>query len=200
MRAPARRLDGVTFCSGVGLAHSRIAVVPYDSRWPREFEAAAGEVVAALGPNLLAIHHIGSTSIPGVHAKPVIDMLAVVADLHAVDQRTADMRGLGYEAMGEFGIKGRRYFRRDDSTGRRTHQIHAFAEGSPHVRRHVAFRDFMRAHPNLAEKYGELKRRLAAAHPYDIDAYMDGKDGFIKEMEARALEWSASSGDGSATG
>jgi hypothetical protein len=99
------------------------------------------------------------------------------------------MERLGYEVMGEFGIEGRRYFRRDDPTGRRTHQIHAFAEGSPHVRRHLAFRDFMRAHPGLAGQYGELKRSLAAAHPHDMDAYMDGKDGFIKEMEARALEW-----------
>ena len=176
--------------------HSRIAVVPYDSRWPQEFERAAGEVIAALGPNLLAIHHIGSTSIPGIHAKPVIDILAVVADLHAVDERTDDMQGLGYEVMGEFGIDGRRYFRHDDSMGRRTHQINAFAEGSPYVRRHVAFRDFMRAHPNFAKQYGELKRRLAEAHPHDMDAYMDGKDGFIKEMEARALEWSTSSGGG----
>ena len=176
--------------------HPRIAVVPYDRRWPQEFERAAGEVAAALGPNLLAVHHIGSTSIPGMHAKPVIDILAVVADLHALDLRTAEMRRLGYEAMGEFGIEERRYFRRDDSAGRRTHQVHAFADGSPHLRRHLAFRDFMRAHPDVAARYGELKRRLAAAHPHDLDAYMDGKDAFIKEVEARALEWAATSGGG----
>lgn len=176
--------------------HSRIAVVPYDPRWPLDFERAAGEVMAALRPYLLAIHHIGSTSIPGIDAKPVIDILAVVVDLRAVDEQTDAMRALGYQVMGEFGIAGRRYFRRDDSTGRRTHQIHAFAEGSPHVKRHVAFRDFIRAHPNVAAEYGELKRRLAEAHPHDMDAYMDGKDGFIKEIEARAIEWSAASGSG----
>ena len=143
---------------------------------------------------MLAIHHIGSTSIPGIHAKPVIDMLAVVADLAAVDRRAADMQGLGYEAMGELGIAGRRYFRRDDAAGRRTHQVHAFQDRSPHVKRHLAFRDFMRAHPELANEYARLKRKLAAAHPNDIDAYMDGKDGFIKEMEARALAWAVASG------
>jgi len=179
--------------------HRRIIVAAYDPLWPREFERAAGEVVAALGPKLLAIHHIGSTSIPGIHAKPVIDMLAVVADLAAVDQRRAAMEQLGYEVMGEFGIPARRYFRRDDSTGRRTHQIHAFADGSPHVRRHLAFRDFMRAHPALAGEYSDLKRRLAEAHPHDMEAYMDGKDGFIKEMESRALEWAGSSGGGRAS-
>lgn len=175
-------------------------MVPYDPLWPREFERSSAEVAGALGANLLAIHHIGSTSIPGIHAKPVIDMLAVVADLAAVDQRSAAMEELGYQVMGEFGIEGRRYFRRDDGAGRRTHQVHAFAEGSPHVRRHLAFRDFMRAHPTFAAQYGELKRRLAKAHPHDVEAYMDGKDGFIKEMELRALEWRASSDDGSTAG
>lgn len=176
--------------------HSRIAVVPYDPCWPLDFERAAGEVITALAPNLLAIHHIGSTSIPGIHAKPVIDILAVVADLRAVDERADAMRVLGYQVMGEFGIAGRRYFRRDDLSGRRTHQIHAFAEGSPHVRRHVAFRDYLRTHPEAARQYGELKRRLAEAHPHNMDAYIDGKDRFIKEIEARAIEWSAASGSG----
>jgi GrpB-like predicted nucleotidyltransferase (UPF0157 family) len=180
--------------------HPRIVVAPYDPRWPQEFErASAGEVVAALGLNLLVIEHIGSTSIPGIHAKPVIDMLAVVADLAAVDQRAVAMEELGYEVMGEFGIDGRRYFRRDDSAGLRTHQIHAFTAGSPHVRRHLAFRDFMRAHPTLAGQYGELKQRLAVAHPNDMKAYMDGKDGFVKEIESRALEWLASPSGGPVT-
>jgi GrpB-like predicted nucleotidyltransferase (UPF0157 family) len=174
--------------------HRRVEVVPYDPLWPREFERASAEVASALGPDLLAIHHIGSTAIPGIHAKPVIDMLPVVADLAAVDRRTPDIERLGYEAMGEFGIEGRRYFRRDDPTGRRTHQIHAFAQHSLHLTRHLAFRDFMRAHPKLAHQYGELKLRLAAAHPHDMEAYMDGKHAFIKETLTRAIEWLASPG------
>ena len=173
------------------LPHRRIEVVPYDPRWPEEFERASAEVAAAMADCLLAIHHIGSTSVPGLHAKSVIDMLAVVTDLAALDRRTPEMRRLGYEAMGEFGIEGRRYFRRNDAAGRRTHQVHAFADGSPHVRRHLAFRDFLRAHPAVAADYGALKRKLAEAHPHDIDAYMDGKDGFIKTTEAQALEWAA---------
>lgn len=176
----------------------RIEVVPYDPRWPQEFEHASGEVVTALGPNLLAIHHIGSTSIPSIHAKPVIDMLAVVADLAAVDQRVAEMQQLGYEAMGAFGIEGRRYFRRDDPTGRRTHQVHAFAESSQHICRHLAFRDFMRAHPAVAREYGALKQKLAVAYPHDMEAYMDGKDAFIKEVEVQALKGLAAPGCGPA--
>jgi len=170
-------------------SHPRITVVPYDPHWPQAFAAAAAELMAALGPGLLAIHHIGSTAVPGIYAKLVIDLLAVARDLAAVDEGSDAMRRLGYQVMGEFGIAGRRYFRRDDSAGLRTHQVHTFLDGSPHVRRHLAFRDFLRAHPAVAQQYSELKRRLAEAHPHDMDAYMDGKDGFIKETEARAIRW-----------
>jgi GrpB-like predicted nucleotidyltransferase (UPF0157 family) len=102
------------------------------------------------------------------------------------------MRAIGYEAMGEFGIPGRRYFRRDSAAGVRTHQIHAFAAGSTHIRRHLAFRDYLRAHPAIAEAYSHLKQKLAVAHPDDIYAYMDGKDPFIKEVEQKALAWDSS--------
>src|SRR3954468_13316760 len=94
----------------------RVIVVPYDPLWPGEFERAAGEIVAAMGANLVGVHHIGSTSVPGLHAKPVIDLLAVVGDLAGVDRRSVEMTRLGYEGMGEFGIGGRRYFRRDDAS------------------------------------------------------------------------------------
>jgi GrpB-like predicted nucleotidyltransferase (UPF0157 family) len=170
---------------------TRLAVVLYDRLWPQQFAVAAGEIAVAMGGDLLELHHIGSTSIPGMHAKPVIDMLAVVGDLAAVDRSAAKMEAIGYEVMGEFGIGGRRYFRRNDAGGVRAHQVHTFERGSVHVERHLAFRDFMRAHAPLASEYAALKRRLAEAHPHDMTAYMDGKDGFIKEMEARALAWVA---------
>lgn len=173
--------------------HSLIEIVPYDPRWPREYERASAELAAALGSNLLALHHIGSTSIPGLHAKPILDMLGVVGNLEAADARTIEMERLGYEAKGEFGIEGRRYFRRDDSTGRRTHHLHVFAEGSPHVLRHLAFRDSLREDPSLAEQYGNLKRQLAADHAFDMEAYLDGKSSFIQEVVARALDAMASS-------
>jgi len=180
----------------LGVPKDRTFLVPHDPRWAQLFDGERQRLSSTLGAEALKIEHIGSTAIPGMCAKPVIDMLAVVADVGAIDARDAQMRALGYESMGEFGIAGRRYLRRDNSAGERTHQVHAFQRGSPHVRRHLAFRDFMRAHAEPAEQYAALKRRLADAHPNDIEAYMDGKDGFIKEMEARALAWAAaSSGD-----
>jgi GrpB-like predicted nucleotidyltransferase (UPF0157 family) len=101
------------------------------------------------------------------------------------------MPAIGYEVMGEFGIAGRRYYRRDDAAGERTHQVHAFQSGSPHVERHLAFRDYLRAHREPARQYAELKRQLAHRFPHDIEAYMDGKDAFIKATEVQALAWAA---------
>src|SRR5580692_7133663 len=109
----------------------RVKVVPHDRNWRQGFLLASKEVGTALGENLLEIHHIGSTAIPGIYAKPVIDMLAVVGDIAAVDQRRAEMESLGYVGMGEFGIAGRRFFRRENSAGDRTEQVHTFQVGSP---------------------------------------------------------------------
>jgi GrpB-like predicted nucleotidyltransferase (UPF0157 family) len=167
----------------------QVVVVPHDPNWREAFLLASKEVGAALGGNLLEIHHIGSTAIAGIYAKPVIDMLAVVLDIAAVDRCSGEMESLGYVEMGEFGVAGRRFFRRDNSAGDRTDQVHIFQAGSPHIRRHLAFRDFMRSHAELATQYSDLKSRQAEAHPNDIEMYMDGKDGFIKEMEAKAMAW-----------
>jgi GrpB-like predicted nucleotidyltransferase (UPF0157 family) len=166
-----------------------VEVVPHDPGWRDAFASEAQRIVAALDGFELAVHHIGSTSIPGIHAKPILDLLLEVPDLGALDASSAAMEALGYQVMGEFGIPGRRYFRRDDAAGVRTHQVHAFLAGSREVARHLAFRDYLRAHPDQAQRYSELKRALAAEHARDADAYMDGKDDFIREMDRRAAAW-----------
>ena len=153
------------------------------------FAAESAAVTRALGFNVVAIHHIGSTAIPPIHAKPVIDMLVEVLDHGETDGCNAAMEALGYEPRGEFGIPGRRFFRKNDASGVRTHHIHAFVAGSPEIGRHLAFRDFMRAHPEHAAQYSMLKQKLAAAHSHDIEAYMDGKDAFIKETDRKAALW-----------
>lgn len=168
----------------------KVEVVPYDPRWARAAEDEIARITAALGDLVVRIHPIGSTSIPGIHAKPILDLLPVVRDLRALDEKNVVMEALGYECMGEFGIPGRRYFRKDDANGTRTHNVHAFVEGCPDIERHLVFRDFMKSHPEEARAYSELKQRLAAAHPTDIEAYMAGKDAFVKDMQTRALRWS----------
>lgn len=170
-----------------------IRVVSHDPVWVIQFGVEAECISGAFGEDVVRVHHIGSTAVPGMKAKPVIDILLEVTSLEVLDQKSTLFGSLGYEVMGEFGIPGRRYFRKDDSNGVRTHQVHAFEVGVPDVVRHIAFRDYMRTHPAIAENYGVLKERLAEACPLDRDAYINGKDAFVKEHERIALLWAQSS-------
>lgn len=172
----------------------RIVVVAYDPAWPAEFEAEAQRIARALGSNVVALHHIGSTAIPGMFAKPILDILLEVDDLAALDRETGALQALGYEAMGEFGIPRRRYFRKSNAAGVRTHHLHAFQVGDAEIERHLAFRDYLIAHPAAAQAYGALKQELARRFVDDRQAYMDGKDAFVKEQEAKALQWRRAGG------
>jgi GrpB-like predicted nucleotidyltransferase (UPF0157 family) len=167
----------------------KVQVVPHDPNWSAEFMAEATRIRSALDDMVVAIHHIGSTAIRGICAKPIIDILLEVDDIQKLEARSAALGDLGYEAKGEFGIPGRRYFRKESPVGVRTHHVHAFGIGDAAIERHLAFRDYMIAHPDIAQSYSLLKQRLAEAHPDDIEAYMDGKDAFIKEHEAEAIVW-----------
>ena len=167
----------------------KVEVVPHNPRWRDAFEAEAKHLAAALGENVVAIHHIGSTAIPDIYAKPIVDLLVEVRDITQVDGQSSAMESLGYEVMGEYGIPGRRYFRKDNQEGVRTHHIHVFEVGATDVERHLAFRDYMMAYPEEAQRYSELKRQLAEEHPQRPDGYIDGKDGFIKEIDRRAAQW-----------
>ncbi|NEQ99829.1 MAG: GrpB family protein [Cyanothece sp. SIO2G6] len=167
----------------------KIEVVPHNPAWQAAFELEARCVAAALGANVAEVYHIGSTSIPGIYAKPIIDLMVAVGAIAPVDRQTPAMGERGYEAMGEYGIPGRRYFRKDNAAGTRTHHVHVFEMGSDQIERHLAFRDYMRAHPKEARAYSDLKQMLAKAHPTDIEAYMDGKDGFIQAIDTKAALW-----------
>jgi GrpB-like predicted nucleotidyltransferase (UPF0157 family) len=166
-----------------------IRVSDHDPAWAKQFDSERQRIVDAVGPIAVRIHHIGSTAVPKMKAKPIIDILLEVSSLEALDEQSPALEAIGYEAMGEFGISGRRYFRRDDADGTRTHQVHAFKAAARDVIRHLAFRDYMRAHRQIALEYGKLKERLAGEHPHDMEAYTNGKDAFVKEHEKHALEW-----------
>jgi GrpB-like predicted nucleotidyltransferase (UPF0157 family) len=167
----------------------KVEVVPHDPKWREAFKVESKSVADALGKNVVAVHHIGSTAIPSIYAKPVIDLLVEVKDIIKVDRQSSAMELLGYEVMGAFGIPGRRFFRKDNQESIRTHHIHTFEIASAQVERHLAFRDYMLAHPEDAQTYSELKRELARKYPQNIDKYMDGKDEFIKEMDKKAAQW-----------
>ncbi len=167
-----------------------VIVVAYDPQWPVRFAEEAARLASVFGDTLLAIHHIGSTSIPGMAAKPIIDIMPVVRRIEAVDALNPGMQALGYEARGEYGIPGRRYFVKSQGD-QRTHHVHVFAAGHPDVARHLNFRDYLIAHPAEAAAYASLKQALARQYPHDIEGYIAGKDGLIKEIDRRALAWRA---------
>lgn len=169
----------------------KVEVVPHNLKWRDAFKFESNKISDVLGKNCVEIHHIGSTAIPGIYAKPIIDFLIEVQDVIQLDKQNSVMRSLGYEVMGEFGIPGRRFFRKDNQLGIRIHHIHTFEVGSPQIERHLAFRDYMITHPEDAQKYSELKCKLAEKYTYNIEGYIDGKDSFIKEIDKKAAKWRA---------
>ncbi|MBD5637813.1 GrpB family protein [Clostridium botulinum] len=169
----------------------KVQAVEYRSQWPNLYLKEAEKIKNILGNELVGIYHIGSTSVLNLKAKPIIDIMPVVKDITKVDKYNKAFEDLGYEPKGEFGIVGRRYFRK--GLENRTHQIHVFEKSSSNdIERHLAVRDYLRTHPEDAFEYGELKSRLATMFPDDIGAYCDGKDCFVKELERKALEWNSS--------
>lgn len=164
-----------------------VEVVKYDLKWPADFAREARLLKEKLGPIMVQAHHIGSTAVPGLMAKPIIDILLEVSDLPSLDTKNTEMKILDYEVMGAYGIPGRRYFRKGGD--HRTHQIHAFQKGDAHLKRHLAFRDYLIAHPEVAQKYGQLKFDIAQRIDNDIEKYSDEKDPFIQLHEPKALEW-----------
>ncbi|MHB1505493.1 MAG: GrpB family protein [Sulfobacillus sp.] len=164
----------------------RAVVVPADPTWPERFQQEAVRIAKVL-PDLVFIHHIGSTAVPDLAAKPVIDIMPVVRDIEAIQAAQPQLAAMGYEALGEFGLVGRRYFRKGGDL--RSHHLHVYAVGHPDIERHLAFRDYLRADAAERDRYGSLKQRLAVEVAGDIERYMDGKDAYIKATERLALDW-----------
>lgn len=165
-----------------------IVVTEYNPLWSKMFDIEAEKIKKILKKNCIAIHHIGSTSVVGLAAKPIIDIMPIVYNLEDVDKVALEFEKIGYEYMGEFGISGRRYLRKGGDE--RTHQIHIFSEDNTvDIERHLVVRDYLRTHKDVCDKYASLKKELAKKYPYDIDGYCDGKNEFVQQMEKDALEW-----------
>lgn len=163
-----------------------ITVVDYNPLWPKKYEEEALLIKDILADNCVAIYHIGSTSVEGLAAKPIIDIMAAVQNLEKVDDAAEAFSKIGYEYLGEFGIAGRRYLRKGGDE--RTHQIHIFqTEDWNNIGRHLAFRDYMRTHKKERDEYAKIKKVLAQKFPYDIDGYCDGKEEFVRKIEKLAL-------------
>jgi GrpB-like predicted nucleotidyltransferase (UPF0157 family) len=168
----------------------KVQLLPHDPHWSQLADMEAELIAKAIGPTLSTVHHVGSTSIAGIHAKPILDLMPVVRDLTALDGRQRDMEASGYESWGELGLPGRRYHTKTDPvTGRRLAQLHCYESGSSDIVRHLAFRDYLRANPDVAAHYDRVKVHCWTLHPDDSHAYGDCKDAWIRAAEADALRW-----------
>lgn len=165
-----------------------ITVTNYDENWIQLFKEEAVKIREVLSDEIVDIHHIGSTAVPDLQAKPIVDIMPTVKDIERLDTYNTKMAEIGYEPLGENGIPGRRYYRKGGEN--RTHQIHIFqADNHFEIERHLAVRDYFRAHHKDVIEYGKLKEQLAKEFPKDIEGYCDGKDDFVKKLERKAVEW-----------
>ena len=167
----------------LGLESGVVRLVEYDPRWPALFSAEAQRIRAHCGPLAPRLEHVGGTSIPGMCAKPVLDMAAGRSGSASLQDYVAALEQAGYEHRGERGVPGRQFFRRGEP---RAYHLHLVEEGGALWRAYVAFRDHLRANAEAAGRFADLKRVLAARFPHDREAYMDAKSSQVQEILRRA--------------
>ena len=171
----------------IGLPSGALLVVPHDPAWAGAFAAERTRLAAALGEVPARIEHVGSTAVPGLAAKPIIDILVGRPDGEDLEAYVRAFGGAGYLYRGEYGIPGRHYFVRGTGAEPRTHHLHLVALGGELWRRSLAFRDHLRHTPECAAAYAALKRELAERHAGDRGAYTEAKAPFIlAALEAAA--------------
>jgi len=164
----------------------KVRLSDYSENWAVMFRNEASFLKTIFGDEIIRFEHFGSTSVPGLKAKPVIDMMCIVNDIKKIDLFNKQMTSLGYDAAGEWGIPGRRLFRKGGEN--RTHHIHFYQFDNPQIDRHLIFRDYLRAHPDEVIKYSHFKEALAQKFENTSD-YSPAKKSFVKAMEQQALLW-----------
>jgi len=168
----------------LGLPKGVVLVVDYDPRWPDLARSEIARIDAACAGLELRVEHVGSTAVPGLCAKPVLDLLAGRPKDVALAEVLRALTAAGYEYRGDLGLAGREYLRRGDPAG---YHLHLVEQGSDHWNRMIAFRDYLRGHPDRAEEYGRLKRTWATMFSDDREAYVAAKSPFIERVTRLAL-------------
>ena len=168
----------------LGMAAGRVSLLNAHEAWADEYELEKARILEAIGAHILDIQHVGSTSIPGVPAKPILDILVGVEDFEEAAVCIGPMRGIGYRYRGENGIPRRHYFVKGDP---RTHHVHMVERDSKDWRMTVLFRDFLKSHPDAAREYAEAKKHLAVKHAQDRCAYQEEKDRVVERIMERAV-------------
>ena len=160
----------------------RILVLPYDEQWKQDFLKIKAELAGALGQLAIEIEHVGSTSVQGLSAKPIIDIDVVIKDYTVLEDIVSALGEIGYLHEGNLGIAGREAFKYDGKEHLKKHHLYVCPEDSPELRRHIAFRDFLRAHPEAAREYSRIKEEGAKQYPDDIGGYIEHKSPFIERI------------------
>ena len=165
-----------------------VVVLPYDRGWAQDFSDISSEIRKALGGLALDIVHVGSTSVPGLSAKPIIDIDVVIRDYASLDAVISALKAIGYHHEGDLGIPGREAFGYEGKDHLRKHHLYVCPQDSLELKRHIAFRDYLRDHPDAAREYSRIKEEGSALHPHDIDGYIEHKSAFIARIY-REMEW-----------
>ena len=172
-----------------------VELVPHNPDWSHQADEEAQRILSGLTFPIIGIYHIGSTSVAGIKAKPILDFVIEVENLEDVIHAVPEFEAIGYESKGEYGIPGRQFFTRD-TNGDRTHHLHVFQIGHPDIERHTVFRDFLRANPDAAREYEKLKEKLAKRFPKQSSNYTAAKSDFILSMDEVARYWLEQNGYG----
>ena len=159
-----------------------VIITEYDPLWPSDYAVIASEIRQALGTLALAIHHVGSTSVPGMVAKPIIDLDVVIQNRAVLPEVIELLEAIGYRHEGDLGIPNREAFCYEGKPHLRKHHLYVCPENSLELKRHLTFRDFLRTHPTEAEIYSHIKQQAAALHPNDIDGYIQYKSAYIAKL------------------
>ena len=160
----------------------RVVVEPYCEAWARSFTAIAAELWNAVGDLALRIEHVGSTAVPGLSAKPIIDIDVVIPVGSCFETVASRLAEIGYRHEGNLGIPGREAFDYSGKEHLQKHHLYVCPEDSPELRRHVAFRDYLRSHPEAAGEYSRIKEDGARLYPEDIEGYIAHKAPFIEKI------------------
>lgn len=169
--------------------HRPYSLVEYDPDWVDRFNFHANKIEEVLGPVVLEVHHIGSTSIPGMMAKPNIDIEVVASNLDDVRKLSPDMVESGYVSRADYSKIGEEYFTEDAEDGNRLTSIHVLPVGHPDIQMQLNFRDYLRTHDEDRKLYAETKRRLYAEYRNDYGSYDGGKKEVIEAIKRRAEFW-----------
>ena len=164
------------------MATKHVIVEPYNEDWKKDFEDIRSELMAVLSGKVISVEHVGSTSVEGLSAKPVIDIDIVIEGEDAFAEVKDALMSIGYTHEGDLGIPGREAFKYKGKEHLRKHHLYVCPEDSPELKRHIAFRDYLKTHPNAILEYSRIKEEGALLYPYDIDKYIEHKSGFIESV------------------